>query len=367
MKILDRYIARNFLTGYAIAFCVLMGLRILIDLFVQLDEFAEHRADLGTLAVLEYIVQYYALNMTLYFRDFSGMITVVAAAFSLARMIHANELTAIMASGVSLKRVVGPILALSLLFAGILVIDQELIIPRISHKLARSHDDIPGEEVYTVVFLSDNRGSLICAPAYDVNSCAFLHPTIITRELTQKLGIWKVTGRISAQKAVYNHTSRQWDLNDGRLLAHPESGQGFESIASYEAEGLIPKDIPIMIKAKYKALLSSKEIAALESQSPKDLVQLTSQKHFRITDPIINFVTLMVSLPILVCRDPKSMKSAVMISFGLTTACSLATFACKMLATEEMLFSRVIPEFWAWLPVLIFLPVAFVQLDSMKT
>jgi hypothetical protein len=32
-----------------------------------------------------------------------------------------------------------------------------------------------------------------------------------------------------------------------------------------------------------------------------------------------------------------------------------------------MLFSGFIPEFWAWLPVLIFLPIAFVQLDSMKT
>lgn len=370
MKILDRYIARNFLTGYAIAFCVLMGLRILIDLFVNLDEFTEHHADLGTLAILQNIASYYCLNMTLYFRDFSGMITVVAAAFSLARMLRSNELVAIMASGVSLKRVVGPILALSLLFAGILVINQELIIPRISHKLVRTEDYVPGEETYNIVFLSDNKGSLICAPIYDVNSCTFHNPTIITREPTPKPGIWKVTGRISAEKAVYNHSTKQWDLTGGRVLAHVESTQEskpLEPIATYKAEGLVPRDIPVMVKAKYKALLSSRQIAALESQSPKDMVQLLSQKHFRITDPVINFITLMVSLPILICRDPKSMKSAVMISFGLTTMCSLVTFACKMLATEEMLFSRFIPEFWAWLPVLIFLPIAFIQLDSMKT
>lgn len=363
MKILDRYIARNYLTGYAIAFCVLMGLRILIDLFVGLDEFVEN-ADQGTMAILEHIARYYALNLTLYFRDFSGMITVVAAAFSLARMIRSNELTAIMASGVSLKRVVGPILGLSLVFVGILVVNQELIIPRVSHMLVRSKDDIPGEEVYAVTFLSDNQGSLICAPLYDVNSCTFHNPTIITRKYTET-GIYKVTGRITAEKAVYNHATGQWDLTQGRLLTHAESG--FQAIASYPAEGLIPKDIPVMIKAKYKALLSFQDISALESQNPKDMVQLLSQKHFRITDPIINFVTLMISLPILVCRDPRSMKSAVMISFGLTTACYLFTFACKMLATEEMFFSRVIPEFWAWLPILIFLPIAFIELDSMKT
>ena len=365
MKILDRYIARNFLTGYAIAFCVLMGLRILIDLFVGLDEFVEN-ADQGTAAVLGHIARYYALNMTLYFRDFAGMITVVAAAFSLARMIRSNELTAIMASGVSLKRVVGPILGLSLVFVGVLVVNQELIIPRVSHMLMRSKDDIPGEEVYAVTFLLDDRGALICAPLYDVNSCTFHFPTIIVRKATEQSGIWKVTGRITAEKAAYNRATGQWDLTQGRLLSHAESG--FQAIASYPAGGLIPKDIPVMIKAKYKSLLSSKQISARESQSPpKEMAQLLSQKHFRITDPIINFVTLMISLPILVCRDPRSMKSAVMISFGLTTACYLVTFACKMLATEEMFFSSVIPEFWAWLPILIFLPIAFIELDSMKT
>ena len=39
MKILDRYVANNFLIGYCIALCVLVGLRIIIDLFVNLDEF----------------------------------------------------------------------------------------------------------------------------------------------------------------------------------------------------------------------------------------------------------------------------------------------------------------------------------------
>jgi lipopolysaccharide export LptBFGC system permease protein LptF len=216
------------------------------------------------------------------------------------------------------------------------------------------------------MFLSDDdRGSLICAPIYDVNSCIFRHPTIITRERTEKPGIWKVTGRITAEKMVYNHTTQQWDLIKGRQLSHADSV--LKAVASYNSKGLIPKYIPVMLKAKYKALLSSKQIHALESQNPKDVVQLLSQKHFRITDPIINFVTLMVCLPILVCRDPRSMKSAVMISFGLTTVCSLVTFTCKMLATEEMFFSRCMPEFWAWLPILIFLPIAFIELDSMKT
>jgi len=75
----------------------------------------------------------------------------------------------------------------------------------------------------------------------------------------------------------------------------------------------------------------------------------------------------MVSLPILVCRDPKAMKSAIMISFAVTAACFITTFVCKMLATEVVFSDKVIPELWAWLPIFIFLPIAFTELESMKT
>jgi hypothetical protein len=33
----------------------------------------------------------------------------------------------------------------------------------------------------------------------------------------------------------------------------------------------------------------------------------------------------------------------------------------------EVIFDRVMPELWAWLPVFIFAPIAFIELDSMKT
>ena len=85
MKILDKYVLKNFIIGYLIAFFVLIGLRIIIDLFVNLDEFAKH-SDMGIMAILLNIAHYYGINSTLYFRDFAGMITVVAAAFSLGKM-----------------------------------------------------------------------------------------------------------------------------------------------------------------------------------------------------------------------------------------------------------------------------------------
>jgi hypothetical protein len=71
-------------------------------------------------------------------------------------------------------------------------------------------------------------------------------------------------------------------------------------------------------------------------------------------------------LPILVCRDQKAMKSAVTISFAMVGICFVTTFICKILSAE-VVFNKVMPELWAWLPVFIFLPLSFIEWDSMKT
>lgn len=376
MKILDKYIAKNFLVGYGIALCVLLGLRIIIDLFVKIDEFTEHM-DLGTAAVMKNVLIFYGLNCTLYFRDFAGMITVVAAAFSFSRMVRSNELVAVMASGVSLKRIIGPIVFLAVLLTGVLVADQEFVIPRLADKLVRSHDAIPGQESYDVRFIADRNGSLICSQRFDVGTSTLQKPTILQRRPTSMTGVWEFVARIDAGKAVYNEQMGRWDLysidpNSGQWAPYGvriERGTQNEPqrIAFYESD-LTAKAIPVMRKSEQKTLLSTVQLIALARQGTeiRGQAQLYSQKHFRITDPLINLVMLLISLPILVCRDPKSMKSAVLVSFSLTGACFIVTFVCKILATE-VVFDKVMPELWAWLPVFIFLPVAFIEIDSMKT
>ena len=368
MKILDKYVIKNFLIGYGVAFGVLMGLRVIIDLFVNLDEFTE-QSNRGTWAVIENMFIYYGLNSSLYFRDFAGMITVVAASFSFGRMVSSSELVAVMASGVSLKRLIGPIVLIAVALTGLLVIDQEFIIPPLAPKLVRDRDAVRGRETYDVWFMSDGSGSLICSRQFDVETSTLHFPTIVTRRPKPEPYHleWEVTGLIRADSAAYNRETKLWDLKNGRFI-EKNSRKGPQAIPSYDGGDLTPQDIPVRRTAEYKTMLSSRQLAALAAQKTKvkDKAQLYSQKHFRITDPLINLVMLMLSLPILVCRDPKSMKSAVMVSFAAPGACFVTSFICKILATE-IVFDRVMPELWAWLPIFIFLPIAFIEFDSMKT
>jgi len=376
MKILDKYVAKNFLVGYAIAFGVLLGMRIAIDLFVGLDEFTEH-ANLGAVSVIKTILIYYGLQSTLYFRDFAGMITVVAAAFSLGKMVRYNELTAIMASGVSLKRIIAPIIVLAVALTGFLIIDQELIIPSLSTKLVRGKDAVPGKESYDVWFISNASGSLLSAKKFDVASSTFEDLIVVTRSQKPDALLWEPTGLLEADKATYDFKSQTWLLTNGFFTPIPKPGSPQPGIQNASASrtplsayrtDLTPNDIPVRRKAEHKSLLSSLQLSQLASQGTqlKDLANLYSQKHFRITDPIMNLVMLLVCLPVLVCRDPKSMKSAIAISFAITAASLVVGFVCRILATED-LFGRVVPELWAWLPVFIFAPIAFIEIDSMKT
>jgi len=376
VKILDRYVAKNFVIGYVIAFCVLMGLRMITDLFVNLDEFTEHET-IKTAAIIKNVLTFYALNCTLYFRDFAGMITAVAAAFSFGRMVRSNELVAVMASGISLKRIISPIVFLALLLTGVLLVDQEFVIPPLADKLVRSHDDLPGQESYDVRFIADSNGSLINSVWFEAGNSTLHYPTILLRRQIGDSDIWEVTGRITAETAVDSEQKGKWKLQSrdprtGKIVPyglHEKVGaRSAPKPVPYYASNITARDVPIMRKSEHKTLLSLRALMTLEKQQTgiRDRFQLASQKHFRITDPIINLVMLMVGLPILVCRDPKSMKSAIMISFSITGACFITTFVCKMLATE-VVFDKVMPALWAWLPVFIFLPVAFIELDSMKT
>ena len=373
MKILDKYVAKNFLVGYAIVFMVLMGLITIVDLFVNLDEFAES-SELGSMEVFNRVLTYYSAQSALYFRECAGFITVIAAVFSLGRMTKNNELIAIMASGVSLKRVIAPIIVLAVILIGLLIVDQEFIIPRLANKLVKSHDAIGGGEKYAVWFMKDSQGTLICTKEYDEDNKKMLAPAFILRRQTQT-DKWETYGLIKADYATYDYDNKRWILTNGRRIdtridASEDSEMSYKPTPTpfYETD-LSPDVVPLKRQEGYLDLLSLSQLTDLENVSGtkiKDLAALIAQKQNRITEPIINIIMLLIALPVLVCRGPKTMKSAIVKSFAITASCFVVSNVCKMMATE-VFFNQIKPELWAWLPVIIFLPIAFIEIDSMKT
>jgi len=154
MRTLDHYIIRSFLHSYLLCFLVMMGLRIVSDLFVNMDEFAE--LEMARPALVLYVAQYYAFNSLVYYQELGGVILVAAAAFSLARMNHTNELVAVLASGMSLYRVVLPVALVAVVLSLVGTANREVLIPSVKDRLVRDRDDAPGQGVYPVHLIVDD-------------------------------------------------------------------------------------------------------------------------------------------------------------------------------------------------------------------
>lgn len=380
MKILDRYVAKNFLYGYFITLFVMIGMFLCIDLFLNLDEFAELMTDhpeleLTVKDVVMNVISFYSVRTALWYKEMAGMIIVIAAVFSLTRMTRNNELIAVMASGMSLKRILVPILMLSLVLTGLMIVDQEFVVPKYAYELTRDHDELSLEGAYSIWFLGDEKGSLFCSQLYDEKNRTLARPFIILREpIEGKENMYRVVGKIRADSAVYDADRGGWALTNGERMDLLEdqlqdTTKKPTMPLDFYPSNLSAKDIPIRKREGFKSLLSLSQLNELEKHGGvrrTDMAELAVQKHGRITVPIVNLIMLMVALPVLVCRDPKAMKSAIMISFITTTSCFIMVFICKLFATE-VFFGQVRPALWMWAPIFVFFPIALIQIDSMKT
>jgi lipopolysaccharide export system permease protein len=359
-RLLDRYVGREFLVSYGIAVLVVLTLRILLDLFVQFDEFIETQR--GSMAVLGNIVDYYGPKVFEYFRDFSGTMIIMAAAFSLARLMKQNELTAVLASGISLKRVIAPVVLLGFGLNILMILDQELILPKLAHKLVRKHDEVERLGKISIWLLPDRDGALLCARQFDPQLQILRDVTIIQRQGGQ------VVGRITARQANWNEALQCWDLEDGSAIRRTgEAESGVETAVDRYYSDLTAEYLWLQRNRDSKSLMSSADLSRLLRKEavklrPMDRREAICEKHFRFTDPIINMVMLLTGLPLLVSRERRSTKTAIFLALAGSGGCFVATFVCKLLAGDML------GPLWAgWLPIIIFLPLSVLALDSLKT
>jgi len=218
---------RNFLMSALLWFVVLMSLRVVVDLFINMDEFTEGQRNVSE--ILSDVVNYYSYQSLVYVVEMGGLIIVASAAFSLARMNHTNELTAMLASGVSLYRVIWPVVLCSMLMGGLIILDRELIIPDVADKLVRERDDVVGKEQFTVPVIVDGNGAAWHAKAFrpDEDNPWLEKPVILIRDDQARL-IAPVTGT----KAVPAKVSgvRGWLIENGKLTLVDRRGQPWPNL-----------------------------------------------------------------------------------------------------------------------------------------
>jgi LPS export ABC transporter permease LptG len=202
-NILDRYILKKYLAIFSLIFFGLILIFAIVTFFERIDNIYEHSKPLSLL--FEYI--FYSIP------DFIRYIFPVAALtttlLSLGLLAKFNEITAMKACGISLYRIILPVLAMAILASSASFYIQENILPYANKKVEETWDkmnDVPPRSHSYLDrrwVLSKDKNRIYHYNYFDLQKTAFSQLSIYDFDSS-----WSLKRRIFSEKAY---------LNDGRL------------------------------------------------------------------------------------------------------------------------------------------------------
>ena len=99
-KLLDRLLVYSYVKAYLICLISMLGLYIVVDLFMNLEDFAENQT--GLVPGLLRIGKYYGVRVTQIFDRLCEAIVLLAATFTVAWIQRNNEILPLLSAGAGL-------------------------------------------------------------------------------------------------------------------------------------------------------------------------------------------------------------------------------------------------------------------------
>lgn len=369
MRTLDRMLLVSYIRNYSIVFVCMMTLFVIVDLFMNLNDFANNKNGFGN--VVLHIVGYYSVQITQIFNILSEAITLLAAAFTVAWMQRSNELLPQLSAGVPTQRVIRPILLGCIITSAFGPLNTEIIIPRVADMLTVPRDD-PQRLKPTHV-----RGSYdpTTKEQFVGNEAYRNELKVMQFEYTSSAETSSGLVHLTAAEAVYVPASNE-KLSGGWRLYN----------AKPETLNLEPKHIPqgltTIVPGQYFIKANEIDFDAITRRTtwyvyaPTTKLWELLQKpdsgrqssiavlfHMRLTKPLTGLLMVFLGLAVIL-RDQNR---HVFISAGycliVLAIFYVSTLGAKYLGDHDILP----PPLAAWLPVMIYGPIAFAQFDAIHT
>jgi len=348
--ILDEYVLRDFALYFAMIVAAFVMLLLVFTLFELLGDIL--RNQVSPITVGEYL-----LNVTPYFLYYPiaplSMLLAVLVTFGLLQ--RSNEITAIKATGISLYRVVVPVLIASTVVAGVLFLSDQLYLPYTNKRQDALRSQIKGKPPQT--YLRPDR-KWIFGQHSDIYYYQFFDPE---RDVFGGVSVFQfdphtfqITHRITADRAHWSSSMGRWVYEQGweRSL----SGSAIENYhkfdaATYpelaEAPAYFKKEIKQSSEMNYDEL--RRYIYDLE-QSGFDVVRLRVQLQKKIAYPLITFVMAVLAIPFALSAGKRSALTGVATAIGI----GLVYWMISGLFEAMGNFSQLPPTVAAWSPDLVF-------------
>jgi len=364
MKIIDRQMIRGYFKAYFVCLSSLLSLYVVVDLFNSLEDFARRNGSF--LGVLQHIGTYYMYKIVQIFDRLCEAIVLLAAVFAISWMQRCNELVPLLSAGVSVRRVVLPVLLCAWATLSLAVASQEFVIPRIANNLQFEKDDPAGDKELPV------KG------AYEPNLIHITGKTAsrkdqLVREF-QCLIPEHIAGRLihlNAQEAHYVNEGPQrrgWELintvpadlpdfaawENNAILEIKDVGRYFLHTREVDFDTVTRRNEWFQFASTYRLY------EELQKPESSRLSAMAVMFHTRLARPLVGMLLVFLGLSVIL-RDQN--RNVILSAGSCLVLCGvffLSSYGCKMLGEYDYLS----PALAAWLPLLAFGPLALVFFDA---
>ena len=364
MKLLDRYILRQFLSTYVFVVMLLLAVITVIDLTEKTDKYA--KANLSFLQIADY------------YGDFlpwiAGLITpitvFIATVFVTARMAGHTEIVAMLSNGMSFKRLMLPYFIGALLIASVSFWLNGWIIPNsnksrlafeleyIKAKTSSSHRNIHMQVApNTILYLQ----------SYNNNSDKGYSFTL------EKFKKGELIDKLTAKRIEWDTTKNKWTLYDWELThvnkIFEQAAINSDSLASVKhTTNKSPLDTALSIHPKefdndyrkYDGLTLTelnKYIKTLKSRGAAGIDQYEVEKYTRYASPFSIFILTFMGVIVSSRKSRGGTGSQIALGFALSFIFILFFMMFRTFAEA----GSIPPMISVWIPAIIFGAISVVM------
>lgn len=385
MSTLDRYIARQYLVNIIALVVVLFAFIITIDLSLNFDDFMSMAQTRGATAEGEpsavrklllavfLVFDYWWPKLIQLFNYLIGLVVIGAMGFTCAQMARHREFVAALAGGVSLFRLLRPLLLVALLMTTIQAFNFEFVIPRLADLIQRNRDQASQRRLddLPVRLVPDSMRRLFYARSFDAEAGVLTDLTVLERS---PLG--PAVRAIVAPRAVWRDGG--WDLEGGFAESRSSQQAPRQAVARIETD-LDPVAIKVARFAGYSQSLSWRQISELlrrpellglgaspEGRDPTLIRQRVEEleriRFGRVAIMLSNLLSLLIVTPFFLRKEPSnvllsSLKAAPLAVVGVLGGVLGASAAVPGLP----------PSVGVFVPALILLPMAIAAVTSIRS
>ncbi|MGN6544602.1 MAG: LptF/LptG family permease [Aureliella sp.] len=372
MTRIDRYLLMIYFRVLSICFLSISGLLIIVHVFNNLNEFIEYGQQQNSMAMV--LLEYYGPYTLTIFERLSGLLALMALLFAITWIYRTNELTALLAAGVTKRRVMRPLMIASACVIGAAALSREFWIPLYQDRLDRKPQDLQGDTPRPVRPTPDralsihfNGRHLLPTKNELVDPMIRLHPGPLSSLGRQILAV-------SAKALREDDQHPQGYLLQG--VSVPHDIDQVPSIRKADGQPLLltRSDTPWLATGEcflvshvefdalrggsaWKQFASTGElISHLRNGEAPSVDDLRVQIHSRFVRPAIDWTVLLLGIPIVLTRPDRHMFWVAGVCILMVGGFTAIVMALNAAGSSGYLLSPVVAT---WLPLLVFLPWSY--------